>query len=53
MSENLIKESTPQEVEDLGKKLVVYTVNTFPDLEKLYHRGVHMMMTDDVMTIKE
>jgi hypothetical protein len=37
MSQNLIQKSTPQEVEDMGKKIVIYTVNTFPDLERLYH----------------
>jgi len=37
MPENLIKDSTAQEVDDMGKKLVVYTVNTTGDLEKLYH----------------
>jgi glycerophosphoryl diester phosphodiesterase len=37
----------------MGKKLVVYTVNTRDDLEKLYHQWVYIIMTDDVITMKE
>jgi hypothetical protein len=37
MPQTLIKTTTAQEVEDIGKKLVVYTVDTTGDLEKLYH----------------
>jgi hypothetical protein len=36
MPQSLIKETTPQEVDDIGKRLVVYTVNTTGDVEKLY-----------------
>ena len=53
MSQNLIQKSTPQEVEDMGKKIVIYTVNTFPDLERLYHLWVRIMMTDDVLMMRE
>jgi len=49
MSENLIKDTTPQEVAEMGKKLVVYVVDTFPDLQRLYGLGVRMIMTDDVI----
>lgn len=52
MPQELIKGTTPQEVEDIGKKLVVYTVNTTGDLEKLYRKWVRMVMTDDVPLIK-
>jgi hypothetical protein len=38
MPQELITETTPQEVDDIGKKLVVYTVNTTGDLEKLYRQ---------------
>ena len=49
---DLIKETTAQEVDDMGKKLVVYTVNTTGDLEKLYHEWVRFIMTDNVPFIK-
>ncbi|MEI6774220.1 MAG: hypothetical protein WCL18_05530 [bacterium] len=38
MPKELITETTPQEVDDIGKKLVVYTVNTTGDVEKLYRQ---------------
>ncbi len=53
MSQDLIDGSTPQEVADMGKKLVVYVVNTRNDLEKLYHEWVRMIMTNDVIMAKE
>lgn len=49
---DLIKTTTAQEVDDMGKKLVIYTVNTTGDLEKLYKEWVHMIMTDNVPLIK-
>lgn len=52
MPQDLIKETTPQEVDDIGKKLVIYTVNTTGDLEKLYRQWVRIVMTDDVPLIK-
>ena len=52
MPQDLIKETTPQEVEDIGKKLVIYTVNTTGDVEKLYRQWVRIIMTDDVPLIK-
>ena len=52
MPQSLLKETTPQEVEDIGKKLVVYTVNTTGDLQKLYRAWVRMIMTDDVPGMK-
>lgn len=52
MPQDLIKDTTPQEVEDIGKKLIIYTVNTTGDLEKLYRQGVRIIMTDDVPGIK-
>ncbi len=48
----LIKPTTPQEADDIGKKLVIYTVNTTGELEKLYKQWVRMIMTDDVPLIK-
>ncbi len=41
-----------QEVEDIGKKFVTYTVNTTGDLEQLYHQWVRMVMTDNVPLLK-
>lgn len=52
MSQELITETTPQEVEDIWKKLVIYTVNTTGDLERLYHQWVRMIMTDNVPLIR-
>ena len=52
MPQELITETTPQEVDDIGKKLVVYTVNTTGDLEKLYRQWVRMVMTDNIPLIK-
>ena len=52
MPQTLIKETTPQEVEDIGKKLVVYTINTTGDMEKLYREWVRMVMTDNVPLIR-
>lgn len=52
MPQDLIKETTPQEVADIGKKLVVYTVDTTGDLQKLYNQWVRMVMTNDVPLIK-
>lgn len=49
---DLIKDTTAQEVDDMGKKLVVYTVNTTWDLVKLYHEWVRIIMTDDIPFIK-
>lgn len=53
MPQSLIKETTPQEVDDIGKRLVVYTVNTTGDVEKLYREWVRMIMTDTVPAIKQ
>jgi len=53
MPQSLIKESTPQEVQDMGKKLVVYVVNTLPELDRLYHIWISMIMTDDVLAMRE
>lgn len=52
MPETLIKKTTPKEVEDMGKKLVVYTVNTIEDAQKLYNEWVRMIMTDNVPLLK-
>jgi hypothetical protein len=38
MPQTLINETTPQEVDDIGKKLVVYTINTTGDFQKLYRQ---------------
>lgn len=45
--------SIVQEINDVGKKLVTYTVNTTGDLEQLYHQWVRMIMTDNVPLIKD
>lgn len=44
--------SMAQEMEDIGKKLVTYTVNTTGDLQQLYKQWIRMVMTDDVPLIK-
>ncbi|MEI7558615.1 MAG: hypothetical protein WCJ45_07655 [bacterium] len=36
MPESLIRENTAQEVDDMRKRLVVYTINTTGDLETFY-----------------
>jgi hypothetical protein len=33
--------------------LVVYVINTLPELDRLYRIGVSMIMTDDILTIKQ
>lgn len=48
-----VSENTAQELADIGKKLVVYTVNNTGDIEKLYRRWVRMIMTDDIPMMKE
>lgn len=53
MPQNLITATTPQEVWDIGKKLVIYTVNTTGDIQKLYDQGVRIIMTDNVPLMKE
>ena len=53
MPQSLITSATPQEAADMGKKLVIYTINTFDDLKKLYNLWVHMVMTDDVLMARE
>lgn len=45
--------SIVQDINDMGKKLVVYTINTRDELELLYHQGVQIILTDDVITMKE
>jgi hypothetical protein len=37
MPQTLVKDNTPQEVQDMGKKLIVYVIDTLPELERLYH----------------
>lgn len=53
MPESLIRENTAQEVDDMGKRLVVYTINTTGDLETFYSEWVRMVMTDEVSLIKD
>lgn len=45
--------SVVQEVDDMAKKLVTYTVNTTGDLEQLYRQWVRMIMTDNVPLLKD
>jgi hypothetical protein len=33
--------------------LVVYTINTFEDLQKAYRQGIRMVMTDEVLMVQE
>jgi len=40
-------------VEMLNKKLVVYTINTEKDFDRIYAMGVRTVMTDDVSLIKK
>ncbi|MEI7919964.1 MAG: hypothetical protein WCH65_07590 [bacterium] len=37
MPQDLIKDTTPKEAQDIRKNLVVYTINTTGELEKLYN----------------
>jgi len=53
LNKDIVGPDIPQQIADMGKKLVVYVVNTRDDLEKLYHKGVHIIMTDDVIAMKE
>lgn len=40
-------------INTLGKKIVVYVVNTRDELEKLYHQWVRIIMTDNLISMKE
>jgi glycerophosphoryl diester phosphodiesterase len=42
-----------QEIEDMGKRLITYTVNTTGELEQLYNQWVRMVMTDNIPLMKE
>lgn len=53
MPQDMITDTMAQEVADMGKKLVVYVVNTRDELEKLYYQWVQMIMTDEVIAMKE
>lgn len=53
MPKHLITSTMAQEVHDIGKKLVVYTIDTTWEIASLYHQGVRMIMTDNVPLIKE
>jgi glycerophosphoryl diester phosphodiesterase len=48
-----VQNTLVQEVNALGKKLVIYVVNTRDDLEKLYHQGIRIIMTDNIISMKE
>ncbi|MCX6822470.1 MAG: sulfatase-like hydrolase/transferase [candidate division SR1 bacterium] len=53
IDQNLMSPDIPAKIYGMGKKLVVYVVNTRDDLEKLYHEGVKIIMTDNVLSMKE
>lgn len=53
MPQELIKGSVPQEVKNMGKKLVSYTVNTTGEAQRLYDLWVRMIMTDNIPLIKQ
>ncbi|MBU0627494.1 hypothetical protein KKG31_03185 [Patescibacteria group bacterium] len=40
-------------MEILGKKVVVYTVNTQEEFQKVYEMGVRNIITDDVVLLKK
>ena len=42
-----------QEIEDMGKRLITYTVNTTGELEQLYNQWVRMVMTDNIPLMKD
>ncbi len=48
-----VQNTLVQEVNALGKRLVIYVVNTRDDLEKLYHQGIRIIMTDNIISMKE
>ena len=50
--ENVTK-NTALQIAKMGKKFVVYVVNTRDDLEKLYDEWVRIIMTDKVIQMKE
>jgi glycerophosphoryl diester phosphodiesterase len=49
----LVNEETVKTIEMLNKKIVVYTVNTEKDFDRLYDMGVRIIMTDNVPLIKQ
>lgn len=48
MSEEIVKTA-----EMLNKKVVVYTVNTEEDFDRIYNMDIRTIMTDNVPLIKE
>jgi glycerophosphoryl diester phosphodiesterase len=53
IDKDLITADVPAKIAAMDKKLVVYVVNTRDALEKLYHEGVKIIMTDNVVAMKE
>lgn len=53
MPQSIVSEELVKTVEMLNKKVVVYTVNTEADFDRLYEMGVRTVMTDNVPLIKD
>jgi len=48
-----VSEEIVKTAEMLNKKVVVYTVNTEEDFDRIYNMGIRTIMTDNVPLIKE
>jgi len=51
--QNLVSEEIVKTAEMLNKKVVVYTVNTEEDFDRIYNMDIRTIMTDNVPLIKE
>lgn len=53
MPQSIVSEELIKTVEMLGKKVVVYTINTEKDFDRMYALGIRTIMTDNVPLIKK
>lgn len=53
MPQDIVGDEMVKTAEMLRKKVVVYTVNTEKDFDRLYILGVRIIMTDNVPLIKQ
>jgi len=53
IQKDLLDEELMKTAEMLNKKVVVYTVNTAEDFDRVYAMGVRTVMTDNVTLIKQ
>lgn len=52
INKDLVTEEVVKTMEMLGKKLIVYTVDTQEEFNRIYDLGVRAIITDDVKTIQ-